>query len=214
MNDKTLRQDVIDELNWDPSIDSANIGVAVDNGVVTLTGHVANYAQKFAAEKAAQRVKGVKALAQDIEVRYAGVQAHADDQIAARAVSVLDWDVIVPNAVKVKVSQGWITLSGEVDWEYQRRTAEADMRKLAGVKGVSNTITIKARVLPSDVSTKIHDALRRYADLEASGVRISIDAGKVKLEGKVHSWRERNAIEQAAWAAPGVKAVDDRVMIS
>lgn len=213
MDDKILRQAIIDELDWDPSINSANIGVTANSGVVTLTGHVPTYTQKLAAEKATQRVKGVKGIAQEIEVRYAGA-ARTDEDIASQAVTTLNWDVVLPrDAIKVRVSKGWVTLTGEVEWDYQRRSAEADVRNLHGVVGILNNIAIKARVSPADVRKRIEDALQRQAQIEAKGVHFSIEEGKVKLNGEVGSLRERNAVERAVWAAPGVKTVEDRVRV-
>ncbi len=215
MSDKAVRQDIIDTLDWDPSIDSANIGVAVDQGVAVLSGHVPNYAQKSAAERDAKRVKGVTAIVDEIEVRFPGSSTHTDEDVALRAVQVLNWDVLVPdNEVQVTVSKGWITLSGELEWDYQRRAAEADVRKLGGVMGVINQISLRRRVSSADVSHRIEEALRRDAELEASRVQVLVADGKVTLEGRVRSWHERDAVERAAWAAPGVRAVDDRVIIA
>jgi osmotically-inducible protein OsmY len=212
MRDKMLQQDVIDELSWDPSVDAAHIGVSVENGVVTLTGHVPSYAQKLAAEHAAKRVKGVHAIAQEIEIRYPG--AHSDEDIAGRAVAALDWDVLIPKgSVQVTVSKGWVTLNGDLDWEYQRRAAATDVSKLAGVMGVSNLTTLKPRVTPTDITQRIEKALQRDAGLEARNIRVSVVDGKVKLDGRVHSWHEREAVERAAWAAPGVSAVEDHVIV-
>jgi osmotically-inducible protein OsmY len=214
MDDKILRQNIIYELDWDPSIDSADIGVAVDRGVATLTGHVPNYAQKFAAETAVKRVKSVKAIAEEIKVHYPGAVAHTDEDIAHRALSVLKWDVLLPkDAVQVTVENGWVSLSGEVGWDYQRRAAADDVRKLFGVIGVTNQIDVKPHLSPIDVSQRIQNALSRGAEIEAKAVRVSCEGGKVRLEGTVHSLRERDAVERAAWAAPGVRSVEDRVLI-
>ena len=214
MDDKGLRQNIIDALDWDPSVDSANIGVAVGDGVAVLSGHVPNYAQKLSADRIAKRVKGVTAIADEIEVRWPGAHGVTDEDIARRAVQMLNWDVVLPDdAVKVKVSRGWVTLEGQVDWDYQRRGAESDVRKLSGVLGVINQITLKTRVQPGDVSHRIQAALQRDAQLEAGRVRVSVLDGKVTLEGKVHSWHERDEVERAAWSAPGVCAVEDRVSI-
>jgi osmotically-inducible protein OsmY len=215
MDDKQLRQDVLDELEFEPSIDAANIGAAVENGVVTLSGHVPNYWQKTVAERAVWRVKGVKALAEEIKVRFPNDRKDADDQIAERAVSMLAWDASVPkDAVRVKVQDGWITLSGEVSWQFQRIAAEADVRKLTGVIGVSNNITIKAMVQAPDVRKRIEDALKRCAEVEARQISINVrDNGAVMLEGKVDNWDERRAVERAVWSAPGVRLVDDRITI-
>jgi osmotically-inducible protein OsmY len=215
MNDKQLRQDIVDELEFEPSIDAANIGVAAENGVVTLTGHVPSYLQKTIAERATWRVKGVKALAQDIEVRFPSDKKDADDEIASRALNILAWDSAIPHdSIRVKVQNGWVTLSGEVQWQYQRVAAEKDIRKLSGVVAVSNNIDIKTRVQEPDVRQRIEDALKRNAEIEADGISIDVrDNGTVRLEGHVDSWDELQAIKMAVWSAPGVKMVDDRITI-
>jgi len=212
MTDKYLRQLVLDELDFEPSVEAANIGVAVENGVVTLTGHVGSYAQKVAAERAVQRVKGVRGIAEEIEIRYPDAKKTADDQIAQRVINIIGWNAQVPSgAVKVKVQKGWVTLTGSVDWHYQKMAAEAAVRKLSGVVGVLNDIELKPRVQSSDVKQKILDALKRNADLEANAIRIEVQGDRVKLEGKVKAWYERNLIEHAAWSVPGVRAVEDRL---
>jgi len=214
MDDKTLRQNIIDEFDWEPTVDAANIGVAVHSGVVTLTGHVPSYAQLIAAEAAVKRVTGVQAIAQDIEVRFTGPATSSDEDIAGRAVSLLKWSVLLPkDAIQVKVAKGWITLTGEVEWQYQRRAAEDNVRSLIGVKGVSNLIAVKSRVVATDVVRGIEAALKRSARVEAQAIKVSVAGGTVKLEGRVHSWYERDAAERAAWAAPGVRAVEDHVSI-
>lgn len=216
MGDVSLRQDIIDELDFDPSVNSAHIGVAVDKGVVTLSGHVASYAEKLAAEKAVQRIKGVTAIAQEIKVRFPEDSKTADDEIATRAVNILRWSAVVPqDSVMVKVQDGWVYLTGQVSWQYQRSAAEAEVRRLSGVAGVVNGITLKSRVQPGDVQRRIEDALKRSAEIEAGGIRVSVqDGGRVSLDGFVHDWREREAAEHAAWSAPGVVRVDDRLRIS
>jgi osmotically-inducible protein OsmY len=215
MTGKLLRQYVIDELDFDPSFDSANVGVAVENGVVTLTGHVGSYAEKIAAEKAAQRVKGVHAVAQEIEVRYPEQKKTADDQIAERAVAIIGWDAMVPvDAVMVKVQKGWVTLTGNVEWQYQRTAAESAIRRLSGVIGVTNLIEVKPRIQPQNIKAKIMEALKRNAELEADSIRVTVKDDKVTLEGRVKAWFERGIAERAAWSAPGVKSVEDRLSIS
>jgi osmotically-inducible protein OsmY len=215
MSDAQIRQDILDELDFEPSVNAAHIGVAVDNGVVTLTGHVSNYSEKFAAERATQRVKGVRAIAQEIEVRYPSDKKTADDEIAKRALNILRWSALVPQEIQVKVQNGWVTLSGQVDWQYQRSAAESDIRKLSGVTGVINSITLKSRVQSQDVKRKIEDALKRSAEVEAGRIRVSVlGDGKITLEGNVHDWQERFAVENAAWAAPGVTDVEDRLVIA
>ena len=214
MNDNILRQNIIDELEFEPSIDAANIGVAVDNGVVTLTGHVSTFAQKAAAENATLSVKGVKGVAQEIEVRPFGANVTADDEIAKRALHTIRWNTVVPDgAVQVKVQDGWITLTGKVDWQYQRSAAFAAIRYLDGVLGVYNNIEVKPHASVPDVKKRIEDALKRNAEVEAKGIDVTVSGGKVTLDGKVHTWAERSATVRAAWAAPGVHMVDDRIMI-
>jgi osmotically-inducible protein OsmY len=216
MTDSQLRQDIIDEFDFDPSFRGEHIGVAVDKNVVMLTGHVNSYAEKLAAVAAARRVKGVHAIAEEIEVRYFYQDKTADDQIAKRATDMLDWDVLVPDdTVDVLVHDGWVTLSGTVNWYYEKTAAEDDVRKLSGVRGVTNKITIKPHVDPSNVKGKIDAALKRHAEVEAKAIRVTVQNGsKVVLEGKVDSWDERRAVESAAWSAAGVTSVDDRLTIS
>jgi osmotically-inducible protein OsmY len=214
MTDTYLRQTIVDELDFEPSVDAANIGVAVDNGVVTLTGHVASYAEKIAAERAVERVKGVRAIAENIEVRYPGHKQTADDEIAERALSIIGWNVQVPkDSVKIKVEKGRVTLEGVVDWRFQREAAESAVRQLSGVVGVSNLIEIKPNVAPREIKQKILDALKRNAELEADSIRVNVTEGNVVLEGNVRAWYERGIAEQAAWSAPGVRAVQDHLAI-
>jgi osmotically-inducible protein OsmY len=214
MTDAYLRQAIVDELDFEPSVDAANIGVAVDNGVVTLTGHVASYAEKIAAERAVERVKGVRAIAENIEVRYPGHKRTADDEIAERALSIIGWNVQVPkDSVKIKVEKGRVTLEGVVDWRFQREAAESAVRQLSGVVGVSNLIEVKPNVAPREIKQKILDALKRNAELEADSIRVNVTEGNVVLEGNVRAWYERGIAEQAAWSAPGVKAVQDHLAI-
>ena len=215
MSDAQLRQDVIEELAFDPRFDGTHIGVAVDGGVVSLTGHVESYAEKVAVIAAARRVRGVHAIAEAIEIRYVPDPVHADDQIARRAASLLKWDSSIrPDTIDVVVHNGWVTLSGQVDWYYERVAAEESVRKLAGVRGVANEITIRPRVAETDIKSTIEAALRRRAELEADAIRISVHGGnKVTLEGEVASWAERIAVETAAWSVAGVTAVDVRLNV-
>jgi osmotically-inducible protein OsmY len=215
MNDKQLRQNVIDELDYEPSIDSADIGVAAESGVITLTGHVSSYSQKISAERAAWRVKGVKGVAQEIKVRFSSDKKVADDEIAQRAINILAWNVSVPHdAVRVKVENGWVTLSGVVNWNYQRLAAESDMHKLSGVIGVVNLVTLAPETQKADIKQRITEALKRNAEVEANAIQISVrDGGVISLEGEVESWDERRAAEQAAWSAPGVRMVEDHLRI-
>jgi osmotically-inducible protein OsmY len=208
-----LRDDVLAELEFEPSIDATAIGVAVDNGVVTLSGHVPNYAQKIAAEKAAQRVKGVRAVAIDLEVRLPSEASHDDDKIAGRAANVLSWSVGVGDNVKVLVDGGWVTLSGETPWFYQKQEAERLIRQLEGVIGVSNNIAVRSDVRVSDVRERIADAFKRSADLESSAIKVEVEGARVTLSGKVKAWYERKMAEDAAWAIPGVTEVNDKIVI-
>ena len=216
MADFQLRQDVIDELEFDPSFSGEHIGVAVDKGVVSLSGHVNSYAEKLAVIAAARRVKGVHAIAENIEVHRPYEKHTSDDQIAKRANDILNWDVLVPpNAVDVLVHDGWLTLSGNVNWYFEKASAEDDVRKLTGVRGVTNMIAIKPRVDPGNVKSKIDAALQRYAEVEASAINVSVQNGnKVVLKGAVDTWSERRAVEEAAWSVPGVAYVEDRLTIS
>jgi osmotically-inducible protein OsmY len=211
MNDKVLRQLVIDELEYEPSIDAADIGVTAENGVVTLSGHVPDYVQKMAAERAAWRVKGVKGIAQKIEVRLASDKKWSDDEIAQRALNILAWNTLIPkDCVRVRVSDGWITLSGTVNWNYQRQAAENEVRKLSGVNGVTNSITLSSAVQAGDLKRRIQDALKRHAEVEADAVHVDVRGdGTVRIEGRVDNWSEMKAVEHAVWSAPGVQRVDD-----
>lgn len=209
-----LRQDVLDELEFEPSVNAAHIGVAAEKGVVTLTGYVESYPQKVSAVKATRRVKGVQAIADEIQIRY--TTTTADDEIARRALQMLKWNVALPDDLQVIVRDGWITLTGSVGWQYQKNSAEKDVRKLNGVRGVINNIEIKPTAAkPENIKQKIEDALKRHAEIEARGIKVTVrDNSRVILEGKVDNWDERYAVEQAAWSAPGVRYVDDQLRIN
>ncbi|MCW5714665.1 MAG: BON domain-containing protein [Bauldia sp.] len=215
MNNLALRSRVTDELEFEPSIDAAHIGVAVESGVVTLTGYVATLAAKMAAEAAARRVKGVRAVADEIVVRPPGHKENADDEIARRALDILRWDAVVPaGAIEVTVADGWITLGGQVEWQFQRRAAEEAVRKLSGVIGVVNGLTIAPLLKPADVKGKIEAALRRRAEIEARNITVTVrDGGFVVLDGTVDNWDERQAVAAAAWSAPGVRSVEDHLKV-
>ena len=214
MEDKALKTLVEDELQYQPSVDAADIGVRVENGIVHLDGNVATFAQKAAVENAVKRVKGVRGYVEDLVVRPRG-DTYSDDAIAARVANLLEWDVTLPkDVIKVKVEGGAVTLSGQVPWAYQRTSAEAGIRRLAGVRALINTITIKPHVEAVDIKRRIEDALERQAEVESNRISVTVDGGKVRLDGKVRAWFERDIIERAAWSAPGVQAVDDRVTIS
>jgi len=214
MYDGTLQQDIIDELDFEPSIDAAHIGVTVDKGVVTLTGHVPTYAQKMTVEEVVRRVKGVKGIAQEIEVRPAGSHRTADDEIAKRALNVIKWNTTIPEGnLQVKVQNGWVTLTGHVEWQYQKIAVGDAARDLAGVIGVSNSIEVTPHASVFDVKKRIEDALKRNAETEAKEIRVTVHGGKVTLVGHVDGWAERNAAERAAWSAPGVKMVEDHLTV-
>jgi osmotically-inducible protein OsmY len=216
MSDKDLRQYIIDELDFEPSVDAAHIGVAAEDGVVTLTGHVKSYSEKLAAVTAVRRVRGVRAIAEEMVVRYPSEKKTADDEIGKRAIDIIRWSAEVPqDAIQVVVRNGWVTLDGQVNWWYQKTAAEEAVRKLSGVVGVINNITILPHVQPFDVKRKIEDAFKRRAELDSQAIRVVVtDGGKITLEGKVHDWQEHNAAIDAAWSAPGAISVNDRLTIS
>lgn len=214
-HDDQLQKAVLAELKWEPSITAAHIGVTAGNGTVTLTGHVESYGQKHAAEMATGRVKGVKAVAEEIEVRLPFEIKRDDADIAMAAVNRLAWDTATPpDAIKVKVEKGWMTLTGEVDWHYQQDTAEREVRNLLGVVGVSNQVTIKPRVDTARLQDDIQLALHRSIFFEPEEVHVSAVEGKVKLTGKVASWLERREAAMTAWAAPGATAVENDLIVA
>ena len=214
MKDEALRQQVIDELEFEPTINAANIGVAVSGSVVTLTGHVASYAEKIAAEIAVKRVKGVRGIAEEIEIRFPDDQKIHDDEIAARAVNIIAWDTMIPsNDIQVKVQHGWLTLTGKANWYYQKVEAENAVRKLSGVCGVANHIEVTPQIFVTDVKRRIETALKRNAEVELSGIRLQVIDHKVVIEGHVNSWHERQVAENAVWSIPGVNAVEDRLTV-
>ena len=214
MDDLELKKSVESELNFEPSINAAEIGVAVKNGVVTLSGHIPSYWEKIAAERAAERVAGVKAVANELEVRLPGSSERTDEDIARAALNSLKWSVLIPaDRIKVKVSKGWVTLEGSVDWQFQKTAAEKAVRKLYGVVGVTNLIEVKARVSKTEVKAEIESALKRSAELDASRIKVEVDGDKVILRGSVHSYFEREEAERAAWRATGVRTVDNRIEV-
>jgi len=211
-----LQQDVLQELEYEPSVDAAHIGVTAKDGIVGLAGNVKSYAEKYAAVHAAERVAGVKAVTDEMKVDLPALHVRNDEDVARAVLNALQWDVWVPNdRIKVKVDTGWITLEGEVDYKYQQTAAENAVRNLTGVKGVSNLITIKLpAVVPSEVKAKIDSALRRAAEVDAARVKVNVVNDKVILHGRVSSWAERQEAERAAWSAPGVKVVEDDLVIA
>ena len=203
------------ELKWEPAVHAEQIGVEVNNGIVTLAGHVDSYPAKWNAERAAQRVAGVKGLAVEIDVKLNGLTKHSDADIARTVENVLLWTTYLPkDSVKIMVEDGWVTLSGQVQWGFQRTTATAAVRYLMGVKGVSDQITIKPSVSASDVKNDIEAALKRRAINEAHGIKVAVNGSEVTLTGKVPTWAERDAAGSAAWGTPGVSNVIDNIAIS
>jgi osmotically-inducible protein OsmY len=215
--DTQLKKHVEDELRWQPIVDDASIGVSVKDAIVTLTGHARTYAEKIAAERAVMRIKGVKALASELQVSLLGVHERTDEDIARAALNVLVWNAVVPkDAIKVKVTKGWVTLSGVVEWSFQKHNAEREISRLIGVTGVTNEIELKPSRTPvsAEIKTGIEAALKRSAEVEARRIHVEIRGSTAVLTGTVSSWPERNAAERAAWAAPGVSKVENKLLIS
>ncbi len=212
--DAQLKTDVTHELEWDPSINAAHVGVTAKDGVVTLTGHLETYAEKHAIERAVQRVEGVKAVAVELDVKLAPGHQRSDSEIAESAESALRLNVLIPaDRIRVKVEKGWITLTGEVEWDYQRSNAERAVRGLAGVVAVSNNLAIKPGTTPGDVSARIREALERHAQREARHIEVIVAGSTVTLRGNVDSWAEREAAAGAAWAAPGIARVSNELHV-
>lgn len=212
--DEQLKKDVTVELEWDPSINASHVGVAVKNGVVTLTGHLDTYTEKYAIERAVGRVEGVKAIAVEVDVKLEPGHKRSDTEIAAAAESALMWHSQVPaDRIQVKVEKGWTTLKGEVDWDYQRRNAENAVRSLTGVVGVTNSITLKPSATPENVISRIRDAFTRQAQREAKDIDVVVKGSVVTLRGTVDSWAERAAASGAAWAAPGITNVVNEIKV-
>jgi osmotically-inducible protein OsmY len=215
-SDEQIQRDVLDELTWDARVQPNEIGVAVKDGIVALTGWVDSFAKKWVAERAAHRVHGVMAVVNDIEVRLPGSAERSDEDIAVAATRALEWDTLVPTEnVELTVSKGTVTLRGEVEWEFERQEAERAVRRLSGVRGVINAITVRPRVTasPQQLQQKIENALVRNAETDAQRITIDVDGSKVTLRGTVRSWMEKREAERIAWSSPGVTSVDNRIQI-
>lgn len=213
--DEMLQKDVMDELRWEPVLHANEIGVAVKKGVVTLTGEVDNYAMKMATERAVKRVQGVEVVAQEVTVKSLFGAGHTDEHIGQAIVRSFEWhSELSHDNLDTKVQHGWVTLEGKVDWNYQRQAAERAVESLIGVKGVTNLIQVKPRVVAQDVKSKIEKAFSRSAVLEAQHIKVETNGTKVTLSGKVHTWAERREAERAAWAALGVTTVEDNLVVA
>lgn len=215
MSDLELRRAILDELEFQPYIDAAAIGVAIVNGVVSLTGHVKTYAEKEAVERVVKRVKGVQAIAEEIQVRVPGELEVGDEVIASRCLEVMRWNTdTVADRMLIEVQQGWVTLEGEVDWQYQKEAAQDAVRKLSGVVGINNRLIVRPKIGVEDIKARIETALARNSELDANKIRVTVDDKTVRLEGHVRHWRERKACEHTAWAVPGVSHVDNHILIA
>ena len=213
-SDSELKKDVLAELAWDPLVPEARVGVSVNDGVVTLTGHLDSYSEKIATRRAVERVSGLKALAMEIDVIPLGVHQRSDTEIATAVEHALSWNTSVPqDRIKVTVEKGWVTLGGEVDWNFQRRAVERLVRPLKGVVGISDKIQLKAAAVPVNLTNRIQDALVRQAMREAKRIEIATEGSVVTLRGAVHSWAERSAVEGATWSAPGVSRVNNQLTV-
>jgi osmotically-inducible protein OsmY len=214
MTDKEIQKAVLEELEWEPEVKSTEIGVAVNDGVVTLTGFVDSYAKKYSSERAAKRVHGVRAVVNDLVVKLPGEDERPDPEIAHSVVQALKWRLLIPvDQIKVTVRDGWVTLEGDVDWQFQREWAESAARHVKGVKGIFNLIMVNAKVEPKDVKERIEEALRRTAEVDANRITVETEGSTVILRGTVRSWTESEEAERAAWRAPGVTKVENHIIV-
>jgi len=215
MDDNDLRELIEEELSLDPRINASGIGVAVENGIVTLSGHVGTYAERVAAEQCVAGIRSVRGVAQEIEVRYPNHKKIADDEIAARVLKIIDWDTTIPSgSIKVRVHNGGVTLSGEVQWGFERAAAEHAVQKLGGVTTITNLLTVRgSEVKPANIRQRIEQALLRDANLEADRIQVAVSGGMVTLTGTVRAWYDRSIAEREAWLAPGVIKVDNQLTI-
>lgn len=211
--DTQIQQDVVNELKWDPSITSSQISVTANDGVVTLRGHVPHYFEKSSAEEAAQRVGGVRAVADEIEVKMMGSYERSDEEIAEAALNALTWNYTVPEGVKVVVRQGWITLTGEAEWDFERSAAKNSVSQMMGVRGVTNEMSIKSKARPADIKQRIEEALKRSAEAEGRKINVEVNGDRVTLSGKVESMSEIDEARLAAWKAPGVMTVENNLIL-
>lgn len=213
--DKELKNDILAELRWEPSVNAEQIGVEVKDGIVTLAGHVNSYVEKWAAEQAVQKVSGVRALAIEMDVKLPGASQRNDADIALSAESALEWTTNLPkDSIRVQVEGGWVTLSGDVEWEYQRREAKGAVRNLMGVRGISNNILIKSTISAKGVKTDITDALKRRAIIDSQKITVEVHGADVTLSGTVDNWAERELAMHSAWSAAGVKNVQNNIIVS
>jgi osmotically-inducible protein OsmY len=216
MSDEELKREVEEELEWEPSIDGTNIGVSVKDGVVTLRGHVSSYMEKHTAEEAAKRIYGVRAVANELDVKLPDSSKRTDEDIALDAVRAFKWNLLIPaDKIKVTVTNGWVTLEGQVRWRFQRNAAERAVQNIRGVIGVTNNIVVGSQVAsPTEIKEQIESAFARHAELEARRLAVEVEDGKVILRGSVRSWAEKEEAERAAWMIPGVLQVDNRIMVT
>ncbi len=212
--DSQIQADVMNELLWDPSVTADQVSASVKNGIVTLRGNIPHYSEKLSASQAAQRVGGVRAVADEIEVKLLGSYERSDEDIASAALNALKWGYSVPKGIKVKVDHGWVTLGGVADWDYQRNAAKDAVSQLMGVRGVSNDISLHPKIQPSDITTRIKNALKRSAENEGRDIAVKVEGDEVSLSGEVHSSSEMEDARFAAWMAPGVMRVTNNLRIT